>query len=59
MHYKLVSKNLQEETKQEQIKYYLPKQALRKTRRRSNQLEKKHLWNKTSIENTKKTLLEN
>ena len=58
MHYKLVSKNLQEETK-EQIKYYLPKQALRKTRRRSSQLEKKHLWNKTSIENTKKTLLEN
>ena len=43
MHYKLVSKNLQEETKQEQIKYYLLKQALRKTMRRSNQLEKKHL----------------
>ena len=43
MHNKLVSKDLQEETKQEQIKYYLPKQALRKTRRRSNQLGKKHL----------------
>ena len=42
MHYKLVSKNLQEETK-EQIKYYLPKQVLRKTRRRSSQLKKKHL----------------